>query len=331
MSTLELGLLLAGLRYLSLVLRGQIFGGQMTSLVDGFMLKALHVFQVRTLSAFGFGTRVTLSNKSHNKPGLATDYRVDLTVYSPDGKTAEYHEDIATLPVDSAIRLDCTQWQTHADLDQVMIFHLMPVRLLSTANEAGEVNIDRAEIWGLFTAQDHYVEYYRPDGFSSGVLYQSGAFNYRKFSREATTVIQAPKVFLDLSLDTVLSVLHTGFDPGYEQDAVLNCALLNAQGHVDAQWSERIKPFTAHSISMKARLREQGVSLPDGPCGYTLLVLCENAALLPLILNMDVAKGTLAVEHSLPPMYYGQAVTGPVRAQMIANLRNSGIFSTEAA
>lgn len=303
----------------------------MTSIVEGFMLKALHVFQIRTLQSLGFNTRVTLSNKSHNKGALVTDYRVDLTVYSPDGTTSICREGIAQLPTDSAVRLDCTQWQTHPGEDQVMIFHLMPTRWLPATNSAGEVNIDRTEIWSLFTAQDHYVEYYRPDGFASGVLYQSGAFNYRKFSREETTVIQAPKVFLTSTLDTALSILHTSFEPNYCREAVLRCSLLDEQARPVAQWTSRIKPFTGKLISMKEVLSVNRTAFLAGGTmrSYTLLALCENAALLPLILNVDTEKGTLAVEHSLPPMYYGQSVTGPIRAQMIAELSNSGIFGKE--
>lgn len=305
----------------------------MTSTVQGFALKALHVFQVRTLQSLGFNTRVSLSNKSHNKGSLSTDYRVDLTVYAPDGASSTFHEGVTHVPADAAVRLDCTQWLTHASEDQVLIFHLMPTRLQTSANASGEVDIDRSEIWGLFTAQDHYVEYYRTDGFSSGVLYQSGAFNYQKFSREETTVIQAPKVFLTSSLDTVLSILHTSFEPNYTREAVLRCSLLDPAGQPAARWVTRIKPFTARSISTKQVLAAAGAKLPadDDMHSYTLLALCENAALLPLILNVDAENGTLAVEHSLPPMYYGQSVTGPVRAQMIAELRNSGLFTTEEA
>lgn len=305
----------------------------MTSMVEGFMLKALHVFQVRTLQSLGFSTRITLSNKSHNKGPLATDYRIDLTIYSPDGASSTHHEGITHLPTDAAVRIDCTQWQSDSGEDQVIIFHLMPTRLLPGVDTAGQVNIDRYEIWSLFTAQDHYVEYYRPDGFSSGVLYQSGAFNYRKFSREETTVIQAPKVFLTSTLDTVLSILHTSFESNYQRSAVLRCCLLSASAQPVAKWEVHIKPFTTLSISIKDALREQGVAPPkDGEIhSYTLLCLCDNAALLPLVLNVDATHETLAVEHSLPPMYYGNTVTGSVRAQMIAELRASGMFPQTGA
>jgi hypothetical protein len=301
----------------------------MTSIVEGFMLKALHVFQVRTLQTMGFATRITLSNKSQNKGPLATDYRVDLTVYSPDGVTSTHYEGIAHLPTDEAVRIDCTRWQSNTAEDQVMIFHLMPKRLLPSVDGVGQVNIDRGEIWSLFTAQDHYVEYYRPDGFSSGVLYQSGAFNYRKFSREESTVIQAPKVFLTSTLDTVLSILHTSFESDYHRDAILHCCLLSESAQVIAQWKTSIKPFTACSISIKEVLLKSGVALPNDreeTQVYTLLGLCDNAALMPLVLNFDATHETLAVEHSLPPMYYGSTVTGPVRAQMITELRNCGMF-----
>lgn len=296
--------------------------------VKDFSLKALHVFQVRTLRSLGFDTRVTLSNKSHNKGDLATDYRIDLTVYSPDGLVCFYTEGIAELQTDSVVKLDCAKWLTHLNEDQVMVFHLIPRRLLPFVSSTGGVDLDRSEIWSLFTAQDHYVEYYQPDGFSSGVLYQSGAFNYRKFSREETTVIQAPKVFLSPTLDTILSILHTSFEPKYDRDAVLNCVLLDESGKTAAFWTNRIKPYTGALISIREMLQAEGNIEFDGASmrRYTLLGLCENAALLPLIMNFDASHGALAVEHSLPPLYYGHSVTGPIRAQMISDLRESGLF-----
>lgn len=303
----------------------------MKSFVQGYQLNALHVFQVRTLQSAGFGTRVTLSNKSQKIGALVTDYRVDLTVFSPDGLTNTFFEGIAHLPADTVLPLDCSEWHTSLREDQVMIFHLIPLRLLPAASKSGEVDLDRSEIWSLFTAQDHYVEYYTLDGFSSGVLYQSGAFNYRKFSKEETTVIQAPKVFISSEIDTVLSILHTSFEAGYNRDAVLRCALLDEQAKPIARWTSRIRPFTAQLISMKEKVIEGGVTtFTDGITkAYVLLAICENAALLPLIFNVEADWRCLAVEHSLPPIYYGQSVAGSVRAQMISNLRNSGVFATE--
>lgn len=294
--------------------------------VSSFLLSALHVFQIRTLGSLGFATRVALSNKSHNTGRYATDYRVDLTVYSPDGQSRFQKEGVAELAVDSIVRIDCSEWQAGA-VDQVMIFHLMPMRLLPEQRDDGTVDIGREEIWSLFTAQDHHVEYYRGDGFSAGVLYQSGAFNYQKFSREETTVIQAPKVYLSEAVDTLLSVINTSFEADYRRVARLQCCLVEANGAVVTRWTEAIAPFTCRTISMKeivTRLAARRYG-PETQF-FTLLALCENAALLPLILNRDSLHGDLAVEHSLPPLYYGKTVTGPVRAEMIRDLRASGLF-----
>jgi hypothetical protein len=300
----------------------------MTSIVEGFNLKALHVFQVRTLSSMGLNTRVTLSNKSHTKGSFATNYRVDLTVYSSDGKSSVHHEGVACLLIDSIAGLDCRQWQEGSGEDQVMVFHLIPIRLLPRVSPNGDVDVSRFEIWSLFTAQDQYVEYYTTDGFSSGVLYQSGAFNYRKFSLEQTTVIQAPKVFLSSTLNTILSVLHTSFEPNYTQCAILQCALLDESANVVARWTSSIKPFTGQSISLREKIPSNGDgSLSEYTRAYTLLAICQNAVLMPLMLTVDSVTGAFALEHSLPPTYYGQSVKGAVRAQMIADLARSDIFA----
>jgi len=75
-----------------------------------------------------------------------------------------------------------------------------------------------------------------------------------------------------------------------------------------------------------------GAAITDGVIRpYTLLALCENAALLPLFFNVDTLGGTLAVEHSLPPIYYGHSVTGSIRGQMIADLLSSGVFAEVGA
>jgi hypothetical protein len=242
--------------------------------------------------------------------------------------SSKQYENIAFLASDSIVKIDCRQWEVESQKDQIMIFHLLPLRHLTKKNVDGCVNIDKKEVWSLFTAQDHYVEYYQKDGFSSGVLYQSGAFNYRKFSREETTLIQAPKIYLTETLDTVLSVLHTSLESDYQRDAILNCCLMDSGGFVVKRWFETIKPFTCAFISMKSVLSENKSHLPSvGKFkSYTLLAVCENAALLPLILNIDGTNNTLAVEHSLPPLYYGSSVTGKVRAKVVADLKSKGVI-----
>src|SRR5450830_1755432 len=100
----------------------------MVAMVDDFLIKALHTFQIRTLQSLGFNTRVSLTNKSHEKAGYATNYRVNLTVYRPDRQVETSSTDIARLDIGETISIDSGQWARDDGQDRIMIFHLIPER-----------------------------------------------------------------------------------------------------------------------------------------------------------------------------------------------------------
>src|SRR5216684_1958439 len=72
----------------------------------------------------------------------------------------------------------------------------------------GLVDVMREEVYFLSAVQDHYVEYYRADGFSAGLLYQAALFNYGKLGPQGMTIIQAPKVYVSEEVDTFLSLMN---------------------------------------------------------------------------------------------------------------------------
>ena len=299
----------------------------MAAMVDDFLIRALHTFQIRTLRSLGFNTRVSLTNKSQEKVGYATNYRVDLTVYGPDRQVETSAIDIATLNIGETVSIDCEQWTRDDGLDRIMIFHLIPERFAAETALNAVTSISREEIWSLFTAQDHHVEYYRDDGFSSGVLYQSGAFNYPKFSQERSTLIQAPKVCISSEITTFLSLMHISFAPAYKHTAEMKFVLMDAKARVAASGVLQIREFETLLVDFSDILKQAGHA-PNSPeiMFYTLYAICDNASLLPLILNQDIASSSLSVEHSLPPMYYGQALFGAARAQTIQELISQPIF-----
>ena len=302
----------------------------MSAIVTDFLLNALHTFQVRTLASLGFGTRVSLSNKSGQKAKFKTDYRVDLTVYE-SGFVAARHVGVAHLGDGEMISLDCAQWSSKEapQRDQIMFFHLIPERLLGQVSESGTISVSREEMWYLFTAQDQYVEYFRDDGFASGVLYQSGAFNYPKFSAEASTLIQAPKVCISPVINTYVSLIHTSVLPSYDRVGDLKCALVDEVGHKVASWTAHVRPFEPMLLNLKEIVAEKiGAAAFAGvtPSFFTFYALSSNATLLPLILNTNEEHHTLAVEHSLPPTYYGASMTGANRALAIKELAESTLF-----
>lgn len=250
----------------------------------------MHSFQVRTLRSLGYHTRVALGNKSHLKPAWRTDYRVELTI---GGK--RHVTDLGVLPADGRLVIDCAPYETEADT--VLVFHLIPARFTGAVGD-----IERDELMFLNGTQDHYVEYYRADGCSAGVLYQNGPFNHPKLSPKGTTVIQAPKFYASETVDSLLGVINASADGAYARTAKLKLALLG--DGVRCSWTEDVEPFVPKSISARDRMRAAGVTMTAAPRFACLYALCENATVIPLTIVHHDATGAIGIEHSLPPSYY---------------------------
>lgn len=289
------------------------------SAITGFRIDAVHTFQVRTLQSLGYHTRVALSNASHARPEFETIYRVDVTVYAPDGPRR--FDDVARVAPQQKKLIDCERFVAGCDRDVEIIFHLIPLRHTPID---GTVSITREELYFLFTQQDHYVEYYRDDGFAAGVLYQSGAFNYDKFSKERSSLLQAPKGYVGTEVDTIFSVVNSSLDPAWTTTALLRCTLQAADGK-RISWTEELPPFVPVSISMRERAAGL-VSLTDEPQFLCFMGLCQNATLLPLTINRDLRTGCIGIEHSLPPIYYATSVTGKLRARAVEGLSRGPLF-----
>lgn len=285
--------------------------------ISGFRLDAVHTFQMRTLRSLGYHARVALSNASDQKPELATAYRVDVWV--PRGKR---FENIATLEPRKKVVIECQPFVEGFDEDVEIVFQLIPLRLAGGADQ-GLITISREELYFLFGVQDHYVEYYRDDGFAAGVLYTTGSFNYDKVTKDATSLIQAPKVYVGAAIDTIFSVINTSPVPDYAKTVAFKCSLQHGARRVS--WVEHLPPYQPVSISMRERAKEL-VALTDEPTFLHFWGLCETATLLPLTINRDLESGCIGLEHSLPPVYYATSAIGKLRAQAIAGFAASEVF-----
>ena len=291
-------------------------------IVDNYLVDALHTFQVGTLNQLGYRPRVTLVNYSHQRPEYATDYIVDLTVVFAD-QSSERFAKVMTLKQKQRSSLDCAQFLKKKNQEAILTFHLIPEKYYGQKFAA----TNKAETWFLLTAQDHYVEYVNDHQFSAGVLYQSGAFNYSKFSSEFTTMIQAPKIYLSKNIKTYMNVIYNRFDDGAGKPAQLKCALIK-NDQIVSRWVESIAAKGACLIDVSKHIGKSLASVSDeNPEFYCFYGLCEAAALLPLTVTVNAEKHTLGVEHSLPPNYYGSTMTGPNRKKAILNLSNSLVFA----
>ena len=293
--------------------------------IEGYRLAAVHTFQVRTLRSLGYRTRVALSNASDRRPELATAYRIDVSVFGPTGARERTFADVGTVEPGKKLLIDAEPFVDGYDRDVAIIFHLVPLRIAASAVD-GLVTIARDELFFLFNVQDHYVEYYRDDGFAAGVLYQSGAFNYEKFSRERSSFLQAPKGYVARDVDTIFSVMNTSLAERYDHVAELKCTLVHGASERKHTWIEQLPPFQPVSISMRDRASALGIALSDDPEFVCFMGACETATLVPLTINRDLRTGCIGVEHSLPPLYYAGAVTGKLRARALASFARSRVF-----
>jgi hypothetical protein len=154
------------------------------------------------------------------------------------------------------------------------------------------------------------------------VLYISAPMNMKSIP-EKTTMIQAPKVHVGPAVTTYMSLMNTSPDADYAAVAELKCRLTSPDGRIVARWTEHVGPFRTALVDLRSKLH----SPPTDHAFYTFHGLCRNASLIPLTMNYDERHHTLAVEHSLPPTYYGSAVTGAVRKGVIEALSRSELFS----
>jgi hypothetical protein len=279
---------------------------------------AMHSFQIRTLRSMGFRTRVALSNRSHLRPEYRTDYRVDLSVYNDGKGRTRFVENIGALPANGRLLYDCTPHEV--DHDSVLVFHLVPAQHAGNAT----ADIDRDQLMFINGVQDHFVEYFREDGCSAGVLYQNGPFNHPKLSPKSTTLIQAPKFYVSTEVDSVLSVINASAHAAYDRVARLKLTLVG--DGVDVSWIEEVQPFVPASISMREQLERRGFAITDKPRFVCLYGLCENATLIPLTIVAHRTTGAIGIEHSLPPDYYSEVIKGPARMQVMERLGKSTLF-----
>ncbi len=284
--------------------------------VTGYRLDAVHAFRVRTLRALGYRTRVVLGNKSDQRAEWATPYRVDVSVTGASRQRVVERRRVARVMPGGRLALDCEPFVAGLEGDVELVLHLVPELLAERAND-GKLSLSREQLYFYLSVQDHYVEYYREDGFCAGVLYQSGAFNYELFSRERSTLIQAPKCYLSEELDTFMSVVNSSADPDYAVTAELRCELADASGRALVRWVESIPPFSAALLSLRDRVRELVPALGPTPRFYCFYAASTNATLLPLTIHRNDRTGAIGLEHSLPPIYYAAEARGPVRARAI--------------
>jgi hypothetical protein len=292
-------------------------------ILDGFLLSAVHTLPVRTFGSLGFSLRVGLTNDSQIQPRFATDYRIQAKVYSADGKEIAFHPDLGLIrPGEKkTVVVDALADERR---DHLVMFSLLPLRLSASSADGIHCSIGRDELHHLVSCQGHQVEYFRPDGYATGVLLAFPAYNYTKFHRDTPAVIvQAPKIFVSRDVDSYVTLINPSPMADYNQTHTIACSLTTADGTVVKAWQESVPAFQSVALSMKSAL---GGAFDERIRFFCFSGFCDTGLLLPLIFSYNARAATLAVEHTFAPFLYGSNLSGPARRAVDKQIKRSRLF-----
>jgi hypothetical protein len=202
------------------------------------------------------------------------------------------------------------------------ILHLTPDRYLSHST----CEVTRDELMAHLIATDDFVEYYSYSGdVVTGVAYQTGPMNDKRLSTTGTTTIQAPKVIVSDRVDTIFLLMNTSTSLQYDSEVVLRFRIVSPAGETLTASQISVPAFSFRLLSTRDVLTQSGALdrfREIGGCA-TLFGLATNGTVVPLSMTRNDRTGAIAVDHTLPPIYYVSAWGGDLRKQGNARLEHA--------
>lgn len=269
------------------------------------------------LRDLGYGTRVTLNNGIPAEHQFASEMDVSMSVFDVAGSRLTTIADIKHLQPGEMVKLSIDDILTAdpavpATGNLLCILHVVPSRW------AGEplVELSTREMMAHVGASDDFIEYHqKPKGVITGVAYQTGPMNDARFSSTRTTMVQAPKVIVSDSVDTMFALLNISTGLDYDAPVTIDYWILSAAGEKIARSSQTVPAFSFRLVSMRGAL-ERADKLEEfaeaGGIGM-FLGYAANGSLVPLSLTFHRHSGAIACDHTLPPTYYVSTWGGEAR------------------
>jgi hypothetical protein len=172
-------------------------------------------------------------------------------------------------------------------------------------------------------ASDDFIEFVQDDGpVITGVAYQTGPKNDKRFGSTMSTVVQAPKVIVSDTVDTLFTLLNISTTFDYSRPVDLDFWILGPDGDRVTRSSVRVPAWSFRMISATKVLDDAGVLEEFRAAGGMgmLLGYSKNGTVVPLSLTRNKRSGAIACDHTLPPVFYVSSWGGQKRLEANARL-----------
>jgi hypothetical protein len=257
------------------------------------------------MGELGYGTSVSVNNGLTNGP-FASEMDITFTFLSEEGKVlgSKYMGSLQTGHVvkhDTREVLDSMGIQREKRM--LGVAHVVPVRFRGL----NKVDVSRAELMAHVSSSDDFIEFRQePKGVITGLAYQMGPQNDSRFNRTRTTLLQAPKVIVSESVDTVFALLNVSTTFDYHDAGNIEYSIVDAGGNSYGLGTIEVKPWTMAFLSVREALNKLGKLdqfIAAGGLGM-IIGLSRDSGMVPISMTRNLNTGAIACDHTLPPIYY---------------------------
>lgn len=275
------------------------------------------------LNRLNYGTRVTINNGVAEGP-FATPLALSMSAWDNDGRLLGTTPVLRELAPGEIVKLEVEDGlgDIGASLDDDLLgmFHLVPARHVG----AETIEVAPNELMAHMGASDDFVEFHqKPKGVITGVAYQTGPLNDARFGTTRTTVVQAPKVIVTDTVDTLFCLMNLAPRFDYEGAVEMDFWILGPGGERICRSWIRVPAFTFRLVSMREVLETAGALddlLAVGGKGM-FFGLSQNGTAVPLSLTRNQESGAIACDHTLPPIFYLTTWGGDARLAQVEKLK----------
>ena len=257
------------------------------------------------MGELGYGTSVSVNNGLVKGP-FASEMDITYTFLSEEGKVlgSKY---MGTLKPGHVVKHDTRDVLDSMGIERekrmLGVAHVVPVRFRGKTS----VDVSRAELMAHVSASDDFIEFRQePKGVITGLAYQMGPQNDSRFNKTRTTLLQAPKVIVSESVDTIFALLNVSTTFDYHDTGNMEYSIVDASGNSYGLGTISVKPWTMTFLSVREALIKLGKLeefISAGGLGM-IIGLSRDSGMVPISMTRNLDTGAIACDHTLPPIYY---------------------------